>query len=702
MAALSVVAAASLLRVDAVQAQSFTWGGAGSTTNNGNYNLGTEWGNPPPGAPPIAAGQSAVFDTTGSINVHVTAPITPDSWTFTANANDYATLGSAVNFSRAGPSGGIIDNGNLGQNLYISNNIGETVSGVQVQLLGDGILSLLGNNTYSGGTTVSGFGVLQAGISNAVGTGTVTLENGKFQADGDLTFGNNFKINNTFAGSAIELVGFTLTLSGNITDGSGGPGKLTFLGFGHGVVILTGTNTYSGGTTICACGALQLGDATHTGSIIGDVTNENAFNIVNANTAGITSITNDGGLTTFFNATSASSAVIANKNGGETDFGVAFTDTATAGNSNITNRSGGTTVFYAMTTAGSATITNRYSGETVFLDNSNADNATILNRFGGLTLFDNFSKAGNADITNRFGGSTLFAGNSSAGNATITNNSFGGIFGPPVGLGFFEASMAGTATIINNNNGYISFGIPSGGDTASADHATITNNAGSETDFFALTTASYATITANSGGVVKFFDNSTGDHAQFITNGTGYVDFGESLGPNSDNRITAGSIAGSGFYYIGGGNTLVVGGNNLSTQVSGVIADFNPCGCSPGPGSLEKVGTGTLTLSGTNTYTGTTMVFGGVLDVEGSIATSSLTTVNANGALTGAGKVGNATIAKGGIFLPGNGQPGSFMTVAGNLAFQSGALYLVQLNSTASTFANVPPDAGTACQAAAA
>ena len=29
------------------------------------------------------------------------------------------------------------------------------------------------------------------------------------------------------------------------------------------------------------------------------------------------------------------------------------------------------------------------------------------------------------------------------------------------------------------------------------------------------------------------------------------------------------------------------------------------------------------------------------------------------------------------------------MTVAGNLAFQSGALYLVQLNSTTSTFANV-------------
>jgi hypothetical protein len=57
--------------------------------------------------------------------------------------------------------------------------------------------------------------------------------------------------------------------------------------------------------------------------------------------------------------------------------------------------------------------------------------------------------------------------------------------------------------------------------------------------------------------------------------------------------------------------------------------------------------------------------------------------------LTGTGTVGNTTIANGGTFAPGSTAPGTFMTVAGNLAFQSGALYLVQLDPSTSTMAKV-------------
>jgi hypothetical protein len=69
--------------------------------------------------------------------------------------------------------------------------------------------------------------------------------------------------------------------------------------------------------------------------------------------------------------------------------------------------------------------------------------------------------------------------------------------------------------------------------------------------------------------------------------------------------------------------------------------------------------------------------------VNGSIASSSLTTVN-SGAGLGTGSVGSTIINTGGFLVPGppvSGTPGA-MTVTSNLAFQSGALYVMQVNPT--------------------
>jgi autotransporter-associated beta strand protein len=105
--------------------------------------------------------------------------------------------------------------------------------------------------------------------------------------------------------------------------------------------------------------------------------------------------------------------------------------------------------------------------------------------------------------------------------------------------------------------------------------------------------------------------------------------------------------------------------------------------------AIIKNGGGTQILAGTNHYTGTTTVNGGVLEVDGSIAPSSMTTVNASATLTGTGTVGNTQINSSGMFAAGNGTPGSSMTVSGSLAFQSGAMYLVMLNPATSSFADV-------------
>ena len=95
--------AAVLTPLASAQAQSFTWGGTGSTTTTTDYDLGTNWSNPSTGAPPVAATQSAVFDTAGSATFAVTSgSIAPDSWTLTAGAQSYSISGGAVNFSLAG------------------------------------------------------------------------------------------------------------------------------------------------------------------------------------------------------------------------------------------------------------------------------------------------------------------------------------------------------------------------------------------------------------------------------------------------------------------------------------------------------------------------------------------------------------------------------------------------------------------------
>ena len=247
---------------------------------------------------------------------------------------------------------------------------------------------------------------------------------------------------------------------------------------------------------------------------------------------------------------------------------------------------------------------------------------------------------GSATITNNgLGGIIIFRNFSTAGDATfILQNSI---------ISFFDHSTAGSATFYNN--GAIGF---SG--SSRADNATFINN-----------------------NAIVFFDFSSGSTARFINGTGGYIDL--SLLTNAG--MTAGSIEGAGNIFLGGKN-LEVGSNNLSTTYAGMLRDGGLGGGSGG--SLTKEGAGTLTLSGTSTYTGPTTVNAGALIVDGSIASSVLATVNSGGLLSGSGTVGNTQINAGGTFAPGpQNAPGS-ITVAGNLAFQAGALYLVQLAATAS------------------
>lgn len=130
--------------------------------------------------------------------------------------------------------------------------VGGSISGSgSLTKLGAGTLVLSGFNTHSGGTVVAA-GILEAGSADALGSGPLTLDRGTFRAG--TTFTNNFAnaIRINAAGGMIDANGQVMTLSGNISDGSGAGGALAFVNSDAdiGAAELAGNNTHSGRTSV--------------------------------------------------------------------------------------------------------------------------------------------------------------------------------------------------------------------------------------------------------------------------------------------------------------------------------------------------------------------------------------------------------------------------------------------------------------------
>ena len=238
----------------------------------------------------------------------------------------------------------------------------------------------------------------------------------------------------------------------------------------------------------------------------------------------------------------------------------------------------------------------------VFLNSSSASagsHAVTYNNNGAIA-FTNSSTAGTAIITNN--GDVEFNNTSTAASAAITNNAV---------INFQDSTTAGSASITNAATGTLTFNTSS-----SAGTATIIND--NSLQFTGSSTASSATITTNNLATTSFTGASSGGNARFITNAGGTFD----ISGLTTAGTTAGSIEGAGNYVLGS-NTLTTGGNNLSTQVDGVISGTG--------GGLTKVGTGTMTLTGANTYTGATTISAGTLALSGSGDISSSSSVTVNG-----------------------------------------------------------------------
>jgi autotransporter-associated beta strand protein len=624
---LAVLLATTALGVVAAHATDGTWTGA-----TGEWVDGTNWT-----SNPLVPDGTATFSNTGAtavVNDNGSVVIGAVLFTAAPNAQAYTIT---------------IDNPFIVNGTGITNNSTNTQN---FEVTSGNVLVFQNGSTASGGT-----GAVR--ITNDSG-GTLDFEDTSSAGNSHSTIINNgimsFNVSST-AGSAtitnnVELDFFQATSAGSAIITNAAAATLTF------------NNTATASTsTITTTGTVQFNNSSTAASATINMSGSATTTFNNSSSAGSSTISLANlstSLLTFNDTSSAGTAGIFVGSGATLD----FNNASTAANSNITTLIGATINFSNSSAAGNATILS--SSSTVdFHDTSTAGAANITASGSGGVSFHDTSTAGTSTLTSSNVGLVSFLDSSSAGNATINNNNnVGG------GLQFSNSSTAANATIAIGASAAALFI-----DTSTAGNSVITNNGG--LFFENSATAGNAVITTTSGAFTTFIDTSTGGAARFITNAGGTFD----MSGLTSTGMTAGSIEGAGSYVLGAKN-LAVGSNNLSTTVSGVISGIG--------GSLTKVGTGALTLSNTESYTGATTVNAGLLIVDGSTASSALTTVNPTGTLAGSGTVGNTAIA-GGTLAPGSPGGSIFgpLTVNGSLSFTTASTYLIQVSPANAGLTNV-------------
>ena len=378
-------------------------------------------------------------------------------------------------------------------------------------------------------------------------------------------------------------------------------------------------------------------------------------------------------------------------NGGQS--GMFFQNTASAGN--LTSFGGDAPQFFftESASAGSANFEISSNGvfqsSLLFWDNTTAANATIAVDFAEASFAD-FATAANAVFTVTNSGFLAFGDNATVDNAVATCIGGNGIYGSNIYFSQFASAGEGQFTAVGaSSSGEAGSFIQFGGSATAASGSFVINGgsaqdlAGAALIFSDNSTAGNAVVTTNGGvggsegGAIIFEDHSRGGTASISLLGNGELDISNSRAAAG---VTIGSLEGDGLVFLGP-KTLTVGRNNHNTSFSGVIQDG---GINPGAGgSLAKMGRGTLTLTGANTYTGATTVSAGALRVSNTFGSGTgIGAVNVNaGTLGGKGIIAGATTVgagsgTGAFLAPSAGTHAqATLTIQSPLTFNADATY---------------------------
>jgi autotransporter-associated beta strand protein len=421
--------------------------------------------------------------------------------------------------------------------VYSATTISAVISGT-IGLIknGTGALTISGNNTYTGTTTISA-GTLKNGSATAFSSGSaLTINAGIFDLNGfnarvaSLGVGNAAgTITNSASGSGtntITILNYNAAVASLITDGSTAKTAVTINNNGGPYAISNANNTFSGGFTI-AYGGSGGGSRLYQGSIINTVV---------------------GGVLTKSNIGTGTLTIGAN---GSTFNAQIMLNSGSIYNNIIVNAAqypdGGLAAFR--------------------LDGSG------IQFYGTMT-----ANSSNINLSSQFTGSATLNGQLTGTNGLLLKT-------PAVVSATFTLTLANTLNPINNYSGN-------------------------------TTTSTRTTIALSA---VTQIPNGTGK-GNVVNNGT------LTLGGLSH---TINGLSGSGTIDgVSGTPTLTIGDNNATSSFSGVIKN------TAGTLSVTKTGTGSLTLTGVNTYSG-----------ETSISAGSIIAPKTSGASTGTATFTNTTLS---------------------------------------------------------
>jgi autotransporter-associated beta strand protein len=325
--------------------------------------------------------------------------------------------------------------------------------------------------------------------------------------------------------------------------------------------------------------------------------------------------------------------------------------------------SSGTISFNGGTLQATAINTTDYSSR---FSNADGQQYRIDSNSESFTLASNLSSLGGS--FSKFGAGTLTLSGANTYTGTTTIN--GGVLAVTNGAAIADtgavilADAAGATLTVQNSEtiGSLRGGGATGGNVSIASGETLTV---AETE-----SQTFAGIIGDAGGLAK-----TGVGTLTLTGASTYTG-GTTISAGTLSLGSANAIGTSGTVTFGGG-TLQYSASNTSdnsarfsnaasqqysidTNSENVTLASNLTSTG---GSFTKIGAGTLTLTGNNSYDGGTTVSEGKLVVNGSISTST-TIVSSGATLGGSGTVGALTINSGGFVTPGN-SPG-ILTVNGN------------------------------------